>query len=67
MEGGGVRANFISKRNDPIMSQHNNMHLQSPMVNCNLQIVLDEEHAIQYLVKYHASKPEKISHHIHDI
>ena len=66
MEGGGVRANFICKRNDPIMSQHNKMHLQSWMANCDLQIVLDEEQAIRYMVKY-ASKPEKSSHHMNDI
>ena len=36
------------------------MHLQAWMVNCDMQIVLDEERAIRYLVKY-ASKPEKRS------
>ena len=34
------------------------MHLQPWMVNCNMQIVLDEEQDIIYLVKY-APNPEK--------
>ena len=36
------------------------MHLQAWMVNCDMQIVLDEERAIRYLVKY-APNPEKRS------
>ena len=42
------------------------MHLLSWMENCDLQVVLDEEQAIQYLVKY-ASKTETLSHHMTDI
>ena len=33
------------------------------MTNCDLQVVLDEEQAIQYSVKY-ASQPEKASHYM---
>ena len=36
------------------------------MENCDLQIVLDEEQAIRYLVKY-SSKPEQSSNHMYDI
>ena len=57
-EDGSVKVLFISIRNDPRMSQHCKFHLQSWFANCDMQIVLDEEQAIQYLVKY-ASKPEK--------
>ena len=39
------------------------MHLQSCVENRDLQVVLDEEQAILYLVKY-ASKPEKAPHHV---
>ena len=46
MPCGAVRASFISKRNDPLLNQHNTMHLKSWMANCDLQIVLDEEQAI---------------------
>ena len=28
IKGGGVRANFISKYNDPLMNQHKKMHLR---------------------------------------
>ena len=66
MDNGGVRANFLSKRNDPRMNQHCKMHLQSWMANCDLQIVLDEEQAVLYLVKY-ASKGEKSSTDMSDI
>ena len=59
MDNGGVRANFLSKRNDPLMNQHCKLHLQSWMVNCNVQIILDEEQVIWYLVKY-ASKAENL-------
>ena len=66
IKGGGVRANFVSKRNDPLINQHKKMHLQRWMEICDPKIVLDEEQAIRYLVKY-ASKPERSSHHINDI
>ena len=36
------------------------------MEKCDLQIVLDEEQAIHYLVEY-ASNPEQSSHHMNDI
>ena len=36
------------------------------MEKCDLKIVLDEEQAIRYLVKY-ASNPEQSSHHMNDI
>ena len=48
------------------MNQHCKMHLQSWMENRDLQFVLDEEQANQYLVKY-APKPEKSSHHMTDM
>ena len=36
------------------------------MENCDLQIVLDEEQDIRYLLKY-ASNPEQSSHHMNNI
>ena len=36
------------------------------MEKCDLKIVLDEEQAIRYLVKY-ASNPEQSSHHMNEI
>ena len=52
---GGVTASLISCHNDPHMNQQFKFHLQSWMENCDLQVVLDEEQYIRYLVKY-ASK-----------
>ena len=42
------------------------MYLQIWIANCDLQIVLDEEQDIRYLVRY-ASNPEQSSHHINYI
>ena len=53
-----VRANFVSKWNYPRLNQHCKIHLQACMANFDIKIVLDEEQAIRYLVKYN-SKPEK--------
>ena len=36
IKGGGVISNFISKCNDPLMNQHNKIHLQIWMANCDL-------------------------------
>ena len=55
---GAVRANFVSKQNDPRINQHCKIHLQEWMANCDMQIVLDEEQDNIYLFKY-AFKPEK--------
>ena len=63
---GGVRASFVSKRNDPRLNQYCSMHLRSWLANCDLQIVLDEEQAIKYLVKY-ASKAEKSSSNLNSL
>ena len=57
IDEGAVRASFVSQRNDPRLNQYCSMHLRSWLANCDLQIVLDEEQAIRYLVKY-ASKAE---------
>ena len=65
-EDGSVKVSFISIRNDPRMSQHCKFHLQSWFANCDIQIVLDEEQAIRYLVKY-ASKPEKRCNSINEL
>ena len=42
IKGGGGRDNFTSKRNDPLINQHNKMRLQIWMANCDLQIILDQ-------------------------
>ena len=47
-------------RNDTLMNQYCKFHLQSWMANCGLQVVLDEEQDIKYLVEYD-SKPGKRS------
>ena len=60
MENGRVRDNFLNKINDPHMNQHCKMHLQSWMYNWYLQIVLDEEQSILYLIQY-VSKAGKYS------
>ena len=64
--GGGVRNDFISKGNGPLINQHKKIHLQIWMANCDLQIVLDEEQIFCYLVKY-ASNSEQSYHHMNDI
>ena len=56
----------MTKRNDPRLSQHCKMFLKIWLANCNLKIVLDEEQAIRYLVKY-ASKPEARSEDVNDL
>lgn len=65
-EDGSIKVSFISICNDPRMSQHYKFHLQSWFANCDMQIVLDEEQAIRYLVKY-ASKPEKRCNSINEL
>ena len=42
------------------------MFLKSWLANCNLKIVLDEEQAIRYLMKY-ASNPEARSEDVNDL
>ena len=58
----GVRASIQTVRNDPRINQHCRFHLNSWYANCDMQIVLDEEQALRYLVKY-ASKPETRAEH----
>ncbi|HEY0652265.1 MAG TPA: AAA family ATPase, partial [Chryseosolibacter sp.] len=59
-DNGSVRVKFVSTRNDQRMNQHNKMLLCTWKANCDMQLVLDEEMAIKYMVKY-ASKPEQRS------
>ena len=41
VKDGSVRANFVSKCNDPLMNQHNRIRFQSWIENCDLKILLD--------------------------
>ena len=52
IENGGVRADFLYKINDSGINQNFKAQLQIWMADYDLQNVLDEEKAIQYLVKY---------------
>ena len=56
----------MTKRNDPRLIQNCKMFLKIWLANCNLKIVLDEEQAIRYLVKY-ASRPEARSEGVNDL
>ena len=52
IENGGVRADFLYKINDSGINQNFKAQLQIWMADYDLQNVLDEKKAIQYLVKY---------------
>ncbi|XP_066915540.1 uncharacterized protein [Clytia hemisphaerica] len=52
--------NIVLKRNDPRMNRHQQLQLQSWRANCDIQIILDHNACLNYIVKY-ASKAEKIS------
>ena len=56
----------MTKRNDPRLIQNCKMFLKSWLAKCNLKIVLDEEQAIRYLMKY-ASKPEARSEDVNGL
>jgi hypothetical protein len=57
-KGGHVTANLILKRNDSYMNPHNKLVLRHWAGNVDMQIILDQQAAISYMVKY-ATKGEK--------
>ena len=60
LKGGGVRIKLVTRRNDPLMNSHCRIQLQGWRANVDIQLILDKEAAVNYMVKY-ASKPEKRS------
>lgn len=63
---GGVQVNITGRRNDPRLVSHNPAQLFLWGGNCDMQIILDEEQAIRYMVKY-ATKPEGRSENATDM
>ena len=56
----------MTKRNDPRLIQNCKMFFKICLTTCDLQIVLDEEQAIRYLVKY-ASAQEACSEILNEL
>ena len=66
LDNGGVKANLVTRRNDGNMNSHNRVLLQNWRANVDLQLLLDWEDAVRYMVKY-VSKQEKRSQPILDL
>ena len=49
---GQVKANILIKRNDPWMNSHNRLTAHNWRGNVDMQIILDQQAAINYMVKY---------------
>jgi hypothetical protein len=47
-----VKAEIILKRNDDFLNQHNRYLLENWQANIDIQIIIDKQAAINYLVKY---------------
>ena len=60
IKDGRVHVKLATRRNDPLMNSHCRIHMQGWRANVDLQLILDKEAAVRYMVKY-ASKPEKRS------
>ena len=54
------KAVIVTKRNDARLNRHQPLQLQGWRANCDIQIVVDYQACLEYLVKY-ASKGEKAS------
>ena len=54
------RPEIVAKRNDPRVNLHQQTKLQGWRANCDIQLIIDHNACIEYLVKY-VSKPEKLS------
>ena len=54
------RATIVTKRNDSRLNRHQPLQLQGWRANCDIQIILDYQACLEYLVKY-TSKGEKAS------
>jgi len=65
-KGGHVTANLILKRNDSYMNPHNKLVLSHWAGNVDMQIILDQQAAISYMVKY-ATKGEKSGSSVIDL
>ena len=52
--------NFITKRNDDRLNNHQRLQLQRWQANCDIQVIIDYHSCLEYIAKY-ASKAEKIS------
>ncbi|CAN0376138.1 unnamed protein product, partial [Ascophyllum nodosum] len=66
LDNGGVKANLVTRCNDGNMNSHNRVLLQNWRANVDLQLLLDWEDALRYMVKY-VSKQEKRSQPILDL
>ena len=60
IKDGRVHVKLVTRRNDPLMNSHCRIQMQGWRANVDLQLILDKEAAVRYMVKY-ASKPEKRS------
>ncbi len=49
---GTIKANIHIKRNDEMMNVHNRIVAQNWRGNVDMQIILDQQAAINYMVKY---------------
>ena len=51
------RPEAVAKRNDPRLNKHQGIQLQCWTANCNIQLIIDYNACVEYVVKY-ASKDE---------
>ena len=51
LDNGGVKATLVTRRNGGNMSSHNRVVLQNWRVNIDIQLLLDWEDAVRYMVK----------------
>lgn len=58
LDNGRVRCELLTAHNDPYLNTHCWAQLHGWLANVDLQIILDKDTAVKYMVKY-ASKAEK--------
>jgi len=64
--GASVKAHIHIKRNDEYLNIHNRLILEHWLANVDMQIILDKEAAVAYMVKY-ATKAEKSGSNLNDL
>ena len=65
-KGNSVKAHIYIKRNDEYLNIHNQLIFEHWLANVDMQIILDKEAAVAYMVKY-ATKSEKAGSSLQDL
>ena len=66
LDNGGVKADIVTRRNEGNMNNHNRVLLQNWRANVGIQLLIDWEDTVRYMVEY-VSKQEKRSQPILDL